>query len=94
MQTLKPLFDIFVTPLSRSNLTIDTLNKALDMFPSKDTKPDAFHAEMEVLFDNCHDAKSMVDVTAKARKMKGILRLAFRLIQFVTTAGVSVCCNK
>jgi len=68
MQTLKPLFEIFVIPLSRSSLTIDTLNKALDMFPSKDTKPDALQAEMEVLFDNCHDAKSMVDVTARLVK--------------------------
>ena len=96
MQTLKPLFDIFVLPVSRNNLTINKLNEALDMFPSNNVKPDvyALQAEMEFLFDNCHDAKSMADVTEKAREMNGILKLAFRLVKFVITAGVSVATNE
>ena len=82
MQTLKPLFDTFVIPLSRNNLTINNLNAALEMFPSNDNKPNvyALQAKMEVLFDNFPDAKSMVDVTEKGREMKGILTL----LKFVT----------
>lgn len=98
MQTLKPLFDIFVIPVSRSNLTIDHLSHALDMFPAtaKNARPDvyALQGEMEMLFDMCPDAKSMTDVTEKAREMKGILKLAFRLVNFVITAGVSVATNE
>jgi hypothetical protein len=55
MQTLKPLFDIFVLHVSRRNLAINNLNAALDMFLSKDTKPDVY----------APDAKRMVDLRWK-----------------------------
>jgi len=44
----------FLNPVFRSNLTINKLNAALDMFTSKDTQPAvyALQAEMEMLFDN------------------------------------------
>lgn len=96
METLKPLFDIFAFPVSRNNLTIDKLNEALNMFPSMDAKPDvyALQAELEVLFDNCPNVNKMADVTEKACEMKDMLKLAFRLIRFVNTAGVSVSTNE
>jgi hypothetical protein len=76
MQALKPLLDIFVIPVTRYNLTINKLNEALDMFPSKDNKHDvcALQAEVEVLFDNYPDAKSMGDLIEKVREMKKILK--------------------
>lgn len=94
--SMKPLFDIFVIPVHRKVLTIQNLAAAINLFPSKEGRPDvyALQSEMEVLFDQCSDAKNMAEVMKKARKMNLILKLAFRFIRFVFTAAFSVATNE
>ena len=65
-QSLKPMFDMFVIHVSRSNLAINNL----DMFLSKDTKPDAYALQTEMEVNSLitapnPDAKRMVDLTRK-----------------------------
>lgn len=96
LNTLKPIFDIFQFPISESVLTIEKINCVLEMFPSKVGRPDvyALQAEMEMLLRNCTNTTRMGYIIQKSKEMKEILKLAFKLIQFVMTASVSVATNE
>jgi hypothetical protein len=66
------------------------------MFPSEENRPDlyALPTEMEVLFDNCVDTKSMTEIISKACELRVVLKLAFRLVRLVITAGFCVSTNE
>ena len=93
---MRPLFALFVMPLSRQSLKLDILNDAVHMIPAPEDRPDvyALQAELEVLFDNCDEAKSVSDIMIKACEMKDVLKLAFNFLRFVLTAGFCVASNE
>ncbi|KAF2885526.1 hypothetical protein ILUMI_20676 [Ignelater luminosus] len=82
METLRPLFKLFTILVTRTSFSFEDLQDALELFLNKDERPNvhALQAELEVLFDNCVNAKSMVEISRKACELKAILKLAFTFI--------------
>lgn len=96
-ETLNPFHKLLEIPLKRENLSLENLKQCLEFYPHCTSKPDiyALQTEMEALFDSCAECcSSLVDVVENSRKMKNLLKLAFRFFQLIVTASYSTAANE
>jgi len=78
--TIKPLYNMFNPPASRNNLSETGIQDAMSFLP-KQFVVDSLHlqVELEVLYDQCKEVKTVSDVAAVTEQTNKMLPIANRM---------------
>lgn len=93
--TIKPLYNLFNPPVSRNNLTETGIQDAITFLP-KQCVVDPLHllVELEVLYDQCKEVKTVSDVVAVSEQTKKMLPITNRMSRLLCKAPVTVAGNE
>lgn len=92
---IKPLYEIFNPPLSKNKLTEVNVQDIIQFLP-KGFVVDPLHlqVELEVLYDQCKEVKTVADVINMSEKIKNMLPIVNRMSRLLCTAPVTVAGNE
>ncbi|XP_065218459.1 uncharacterized protein LOC135844239 [Planococcus citri] len=95
IETIQPLYNLFEIPLRRE-IDPENLQLVIDMMPNREMFSDVDYVitELEMLFDNCNEVTSADEILKIACSIKTVAPLAFKICQFMATAGYSVASNE